>query len=215
MMLKVWGRKTSINVQKVMWAVGELELPHQRIDAGGQFGGLDSPEYVRMNPNRLVPTIDDNGFVLWESSAIVRHLAQKYGRGTLSPNDEQSYARADAWMEWSLSTLYHDIITTCFLQLVRTPAAERNRSLLDAAARRAGDKLGLLDRALAGRSYILGERVTVADIPVGTLMYRYFGLPIPRPALPNVEAWYKRLAQRPAYRTHVMIDFQSMKVPGA
>ena len=98
-MLKVWGRKTSINVQKVMWTIGELGLAHQRFDAGGQFGGLDTPEYARLNPNRLVPTIDDEGFILWESNAIVRHLAQKHGRGKLSPADEQTYALADSWMK--------------------------------------------------------------------------------------------------------------------
>jgi glutathione S-transferase len=214
-MLKIWGRRTSINVQKVMWTIGELELPHQRVDAGGQFGGLDAPEYVSINPNRLVPTIDDSGHILWESNAVVRHLAQKYGRGTLSPNDEQTYSSADAWMDWTLSTLYGDIITTCFLQLIRTPVSERNMPLLEAAARRAGNRLGILDRTLAGRPFIMGDRLTIADIPAGTLMYRYFGLPIARPSLPNVEAWVRRLSTRPHYQTHVMVDFQGMKVPGA
>jgi len=214
-MLKVWGRKTSINVQKAMFAVGDLGLEHQRFDFGGPFGGLDTPEYGLLNPNRLVPTIDDNGFVLWESNAIVRHLAQRYGRGTLSPADELTFARADAWMDWSLTTIYSDIILTCFLQLIRTPARERNVAQVEAAARRVGDKLMILDQQLAGRSYIVGEQLTIADIAVGTLMYRYFNLPVPRPALVNVETWYGRLMQRPAYREHVMIEFQSMKVEGA
>lgn len=214
-MLKIWGRKTSINVQKVMFAVGELGLPHQRHDFGGPFGGLDTPEYGLLNPNRLVPTIDDEGFVLWESNAIVRHLAQRYGRGTLSPSDEMTFARADSWMDWSLTSIYPEIITTCFLQLVRMPARERNAAQVDAAARRAGEKLLVLDRQLAGRSFIVGEAVGIADVAVGTLMYRYFNLEIKRPPLPNVEAWYDRLMKRPAYREHVMIEFQSMKVPGA
>ena len=145
-MLKVWGRKTSVNVQKVMWAVGELGLAHQRFDYGGEFGKTDTPEYIQLNPNRLVPTIDDNGFVLWESSAIVRHLAQRYGRGTLSPADEQTFAKADQWMDWALSSLYGDIISTCFIQLVRTPSADRNTDAVDAAAKRAGEKLAILNR---------------------------------------------------------------------
>ena len=214
-MLKVWGRKTSVNVQKAMFAIGELGLQHQRFDFGGPFGGLDTPEYGLLNPNRLVPTIDDNGFILWESNAIVRHLAQRYGRGTLSPTDELSFAKADGWMDWSLTTIYSDIIGTCFLQLIRTPAKERNDALLEAATKRAGEKLGILNQQLAGRPYIAGENLTIADIAVGTLMYRYFTLPIPRPALANVEAWYGRLAKRPAYQTHVMVEYQSMKVPGA
>jgi glutathione S-transferase len=214
-MLKVWGRKTSVNVQKVMWAVGELGLAHQRFDYGGEFGKLDTPEYTQLNPNRLVPTIDDNGFVVWESSAIVRHLAQRYGRGTLSPADEQTFAKADAWMDWALSSLYGDIISTCFIQLVRTPATERNTELVEAAAKRAGEKLAILNRQLTGRNFIMGDQITIADIAIGVLMYRYFNLAIPRPPLANVEVWYKRLTQRPAYEAHVMVDFKPMMVPGA
>ena len=214
-MLKIWGRKTSINVQKVMWTIGELGLPHERVDLGGEFGGLDTPAYGALNPNRLVPTIDDNGFILWESNASVRHLAQTYGRGSLSPADEQTYARADSWMDWSLTTLYADIILTCFLQLVRTAAKDRNAAAVEVAARRAGTNLGILDRQLAGRAFIVGDQLSIADIAVGVLMYRYFNLALARPALPNVEAWYDRLGQRAAYRTHVMIDFKPMIVPGA
>jgi len=214
-MLKVWGRKTSVNVQKVMWAVGELGLAHQRFDYGGEFGKLDTPEYIQLNPNRRVPTIDDHGFVLWESNAIVRHLGQRYGRGTLSPADEQTFAKSDAWMDWALSTLYPDIISTCFIQLVRTPADERDDEVVEAAARRIGEKLAILNRQLTQRPYIMGEHLTIADIAVGAQMYRYFNLPVERPPLANVEVWYKRLTQRPAYQAHVMIDFKSMMVPGA
>ncbi len=214
-MLKVWGRKSSVNVQKVMWAVGELGLAHQRFDYGGEFGKLDTPEYVQLNPNRRVPTIDDHGFVLWESNAIVRHLGQRYGRGTLSPADEQTFAKADAWMDWALSTLYPDIISTCFIQLVRTTASERDDELVEASARRIGEKLAILNRQLTQRPYIMGEQLTIADIAVGAQMYRYFNLPIERPPLANVEVWYRKLTQRPAYQAHVMVDFKSMMVPGA
>ena len=214
-MLKVWGRKTSINVQKVMWAVGELGLKYERVDAGGAFGGLDTPEFQRLNPNRLVPVIVDDGFVLWESHAIVRHLAQRHGRGTLSPRDEQSFALADQWMEWSTTTLYADIIATCFLGLIRTPAKERNMAQIAAAAKRAGEKLVILETQLKGRAFILGDTLTIADIACGSLMYRYYNLDIARPSLPNVEAWCGRIATRPAYREHVMIDFAGLKVPGA
>jgi glutathione S-transferase len=214
-MLKVWGRNTSINVQKVMWAVGELGLPHQRIDAGGPFGGLDTPEFAKLNPNRLVPVIEDDGFVLWESHAIVRYLAAEYGMGTLAPTDRKQRALANQWMEWANSTIYPDVILTCFLGLIRTPAKDRDPTAIEAAARRVGKMLAILDPQLQGRPYILGDQLTVADIANGALMYRYFNLDIPRPQLPYVEAWYQRLTERKPYQDHVMVDFQAMKLPDA
>jgi glutathione S-transferase len=214
-MLKVWGRKTSVNVQKVMWAVGELGLEHRRLDAGGPFGGLDTPAYGALNPNRLVPTIEDGDFVLWESQAIVRYLAETYGRGRLAPEGRHGYARADQWSDWAITALNGDIIATCFLGLIRTPAKDRDTSRIAAAAESAGRKLGVLDAHLAGRSWIVGDHLTFADICVGSLMYRYFNLEIERPRLANVTAWYQRLADRKAYQEHVMVDFQAMKVPGA
>jgi len=214
-MLKIWGRKTSINVQKVVWAVGELALPHERIDAGGPFGGLDTPEFGKLNPNRLVPVIEDDGFVLWESNAIVRYLTAVRGQRKLAATDERQRALADQWTEWANSMLYPDIIVTAFLGLIRTPAADRNVAGIEAAAKRAGERLAILDAQLAGRSYILGDQPTAADIGCGSFMYRYFTLDIPRPRLGNVEAWYQRLTERKAYQDHVMIDYQTMKVPGA
>jgi glutathione S-transferase len=215
MSLKVWGRATSVNVQKVMWTVGELGLPHERIDAGGAFGRNDTPEYRAMNPNGLVPVLDDNGFTLWESNAIVRYLASTYGRGTLAPQDAQAFAKADQWMDWTATSLYYEIITTCFWGLIRTPAADRNVASVEAAAKRAGERLALLDTHLATRAYIGGDALTMADLPVGSLMYRYYTMDIARPSLPNVEAWYGRLATRAPYQTHVMMDYSAMKVPGA
>ncbi|MFM9851145.1 MAG: glutathione S-transferase family protein [Hyphomicrobiaceae bacterium] len=214
-MLKVLGRKTSVNVQKAMWTVGELGLPHERVDLGGEFGGLDTPEYGALNPNRLVPTLDDNGFTLWESNSVVRYLARTYGHGALAPADAKAYAKAESWMDWSLTTIYGDIIGTCFIQLVRVTAKDRDAAAVAAASKRAGEKLGILDAQLEGRSFIMGDQVTIADIAVGTLMYRYFNMNVARPPLPNVEAWYARLTQRPAYQTHVMIDFKPMMVAGA
>lgn len=214
-MLKVWGRKTSVNVQKVMWAVAELGVAHERIDAGGAFGRNDTPEFAVMNPNKLVPVLDDNGFTLWESNAIVRYAADRYGKASLSPADAQDRARGDQWMEWASTSLYGDIISTVFWGLIRTPAADRNNDAIRASAKRAGERLAVLDAQLAGRTYILGDALTIADIPVGSLMYRYFTLPIDRPKLPNIEAWYARLKERPAYREHVMVDYSSLKVAGA
>ncbi|NOT72081.1 MAG: glutathione S-transferase family protein [Hyphomicrobium sp.] len=211
-MIKLWGRKTSINVQKVMWTLAELGLPHERIDAGGTFGRLDTEEFHALNPNRLVPVIEDNGFALWESSAIVRYLARQYGHDTLTPRDMRAQALADQWMEWANTTLYNDINSVCFWGLIRTRASDRNLSSIRDAAKRAGDRLGVLDAHLANRNYILGDQLTIADIPAGALMFRYFSLDIERPALPHVSAWYARLRERPAYSQNVEIDFSSLQV---
>jgi glutathione S-transferase len=213
--LKVWGRKTSVNVQKVMWTVAELGLAHERADVGGAFGGLDTPQFAKLNPNRQIPVIEDDGLTLWESAAIIRHLARTRGADTLYPNSARELAHADQWMDWAATSLYADIISTAFIGLIFTPAANRNTAAVDASIARAGERLAILDAHLAGRSYILGDRLTVADIPAGGLMYRYFTLPIARPSLPNVEAWNARLAARPAYRDHVMIDYSALRVPGA
>ena len=214
-MLTIWGRKTSINVQKVMWAVEELGLAHERIDAGGPFGKTDTADYGKLNPNRLVPVIDDKGFILWESNACARYLANTYGLGTLAPSGPEDRARCDQWMDWSITTLYPDVIPSLFVSFVRVTAADRDMAKVNAAAKRAGENLALLDAQLAGHDYILGNTLTMADIAVGTLLYRYNTMPIERPKLPNAEAYYQRLSARKAYQTHVMIDWQSMKIPGA
>lgn len=214
-MLRIWGRKTSVNVQKVMWAVAELGLPHERIDAGGAFGRLETPEFGKLNPNRLVPVIEDDGFVLWESHAIVRYLAVAHGSGRLAGTDVRQRALADQWMEWASTMLYGDIIAGCFVGLIRTPAKERNARAIEAAAQRVGERLAILDAQLAGRAYILGDEPTAADVACGSLMYRYFTLDIVRPRLANIEAWYGRLGARAPYRDHVMVDYQAMKVAGA
>jgi glutathione S-transferase len=213
--LKVWGRTTSVNVQKVMWTIAELAIPHERIDAGGAYGVVDKPEYATLNPNRLVPTMQDGDLTLWESAAIVRYLAHKYGAGGFLPGSEADIARADQWMTWADTTLYPDLIGTIFLGLVRTPAATRNNDAIAAAATRAGERLAILDGVLADRPYILGDALTMADITSGALMYRYYELPIARPKLPNVEAWAARLAKRPAYEAHVMVDYNVLRVAGA
>jgi len=194
---------------------GELGLVHERIDAGGPFGQTDTPEYDKLNPNRLVPVLDDRGFVLWESNAIVRYLAATYGLGTLAPADLQDRARADQWMDWSITTVYPDVIPGLFVQFVRVTAAERDVARVEATAKRAGASLAILDAQLAGHHFIVGDTLTTADIAVGALLYRYFTMPVARPKLPNVEAYYHRLTQRKAYQEHVMIDWVAMKIPGA
>jgi len=203
-MLTVWGRANSSNVQKAMWAVGELGLAHERIDVGMAFGGNDQAWYLAMNPNGRVPTIDDDGFVLFESNVIVRYLAARYGRSTLWPEDDRTRALADRWMDWQQTTLIGPM-TTVFWNLVRTPEGQRDMAAVARDAKVLEALFGQLDGWLAERPYIAGERFSMGDIPVGTLTYRWYNLDIARPSLPHVEAWYHRLKERSAYRAHVML----------
>lgn len=208
-MLKIWGRRTSSNVQKVMWVVAELGLEHERLDVGGAFGGNDTPEYLAMNPNGLVPTVEDDGKVLWESNAIVRYLCAHYGLGTLCPEDLGERAQADRWMDWLLTTVAPNW-GVMFLGLVRTPPSQRDMDHISAAVARLGKTYGILDRHLEGRDFIMGSKLSMADVPLGMSLYRYYELGVERPPLPNVDAWYKRLQGRPAYAEHVMVSFESL-----
>jgi glutathione S-transferase len=203
-MLRIWGRNNSINVQKVMWAVGEVGRPHERIDVGGAFGGLEGAEYRALNANGRIPTIEDDGVVVWESNACVRYLAARYGADGLWPEDPVARAAADMWMDWQQTTLLTDM-TTVFWGLVRTPEAERDHAAIEAAAGRLGGLWRRLDNHLAGRRYVAGDRFTMGDIPVGAACYRYYQLAIERPKLAAIEAWYGRLQEREPYRTHVML----------
>ncbi len=203
-MMKIWGRTNSINVQKVLWCCAELGLEYERVDAGLAFGVNDTPEYKAMNPNGLVPTIDDGGFILWESHAIVRYLARKHGTGTLWPQDARAAADADRWMEWYSTTLWLNL-RPIFHNLVRTPPEKRNMGEVEEARKRLAANFGILDKHLAGRDYLAGQTVTVADIPLGVASYRWFNLPLERPAMANVERWYRRLCERPAFKQHCML----------
>ena len=203
-MLEIWGRTNSINVQKVMWTVGELGLEHVRHDAGGQFGGLEAPEFAALNPHRRVPVLKDGDTVVWESNAIVRYLAAKYGAGSLWPEDPGARAAADQWMEWSVTTLQRPFLIA-FNQIARTPSHRQNIQAMTRAVKALETLFGLLNAHLAGRDFIAGDAPTIGDIAVGVACYRYFNIEIPRPDIANVEVWHKRLREREAYRQHVEI----------
>ena len=203
-MLRIWGRSNSINVQKVLWCCGELDVPYDRVDVGGPFGGNREPEYLRLNPNGLVPTISDGGFVLWESNAIVRYLAARHAMGTLCPENLAERADADRWMDWQLGTLWANF-RPAFIGLIRTPPEKRNRALIAKAISKTAETLTVLDAHLVGRDYVTGLSLTMADIPLGATAYRWFSLDIERPPMPNLEAWYERLCARAPYRANVML----------
>ena len=199
-MLKIWGRVNSINVQKVMWAVAELKIPHVRVDAGMAFGVVNTPEYRAMNPNGRVPTIDYDGFILWESNTIVRYLYAKHGP---IRTFEAGYG-AEKWMDWVTSTLAAPI-TTMFWQLIRTPSDKRDGAAVEAAIKQAGDTFKIADDVLASQPYMSGREFSMGDVPFGCFVNRWMNLPVERPAHANLVKYYERLKSRPAFQRHVMI----------
>ena len=202
-MLKVWGRVNSINVQKVLWALDELKVPFERIDAGMAFGVVSEPFYKKMNPNARVPTIDDDGLILWESNAIVRYLAAKHGAGSLWPSDPRQRADADRWMDWA-SNHVSPAMTPVFWGLIRTSADKRNMAQIEAGAEATAQQFQVLEQSLEDRPYVAGKSFTMGDIVVGVNLYRWLALDVKRPRLPRIEAYCERLKQRPPFQKHIM-----------
>jgi glutathione S-transferase len=189
-----------------MWAVGEIKLDHVLHVSGGSFGGLDTLEYGRMNPNREIPTICDDSLVLWESHAIVRYLAQSYGQGKLWPLNPAERAVSDQWMEWCKSHAFPAVFPL-FLGTVRTEPEKRDMAAIAAKAEQAGKLLRILDDRLGEVPYIAGDAFTMGDIPLGAVIYRYLNVDVERPPLNNISTWYDRLCARPAFQQHVMNFF--------
>jgi glutathione S-transferase len=203
--LRIWGRKNSVNVKKALWAAEELGLQYQRIDAGLQFGVNDTPEYRRMNPTGLVPTIDDDGFVLWESHAIVRYLAAKHAAGTLWPADLRTRADAERWMDWT-HTFSREFQRPVFWPLVRTPPEKRDHAAIEEARKKCAALLAIPDSYLKERKFLAGERFSMGDIPLGCHVHLWMRLPLERAPLANLQAWFERLCERPAFRKIVDIE---------
>jgi len=200
-MLKLWGRTNSVNVKKALWCLGELGLPYERLDAGMQFGVVNTPEYRKMNPNGRVPTIEDDGFVLWESHSIVRYLCAKHSMGKLCPSDPQVRADAERWMDWAFT--FQNAMRDVFWGLIRTPPEKRDQKAIDAGIKASHELAGMLDGVLADRPYVAGAQFTMGDIPIGCEVQRYLRVPIERPKRPHLEAWFERLRQRPPFMQHV------------
>jgi glutathione S-transferase len=202
-MIKIWGRKTSSNVQKAMWAIGEIGLPHERIDIAGPFGKNREPAYLAMNPNGLVPTLEEeDGFLLWESNTIVRYLAGKHKATVLEPADLRMRALASKWMDWQLSVA-GPAIFECFWGLIRTPPEKRNHAAIEESKKKTTAAMTIMDQQLAKTSYLAGDGFSYGDIPVGIIAYRYRQLVPERPALPNFERWYAAISARQAFKDHV------------
>lgn len=202
-MIRILGRASSVNVQKVMWLAAELGIEVERLDVGGKYGGNDTPEYKAKNPMGLIPTMEDGDVVLFESNAICRYLAESYGKPPWQPADAAHRGLSGQWMDWYLTAM-HPPMTTIFVNLIRKGPDERDQAALDAAQERAASLWTLLDAQLAKADYLTGPEPTLGDVPVGCSVHRWFTLDVQRPALENLEAWYGRLKARPHYRDHVM-----------
>ncbi len=205
-MLKLWGRINSSNVMKVLWALDELGLKYDRVDVGGAFGGNKEAAYLAKNPNGLVPTLEDGEHVLWESNSIVRYLAARYGAEPFYRADPAARAVVEAWMDWTLTTA-NVPMTPLFWGYVRTPADQRDPAALEDARKKAISAWTILNQHLAksGEPYVCGDALTPADIVLGPFLHRWFSLPIERPSMPALEAYYERLKQRSGYAKWIAV----------
>ena len=202
-MLKLWGRNTSSNVQKVLWALAEMKIPFERIDAGGAFGKTTEPFYVAMNPNSRVPTLEEeDGFTMWESNSIIRYLAAKHAAAVLEPADLKLRARAQMWMDWQLAVI-GPAITPVFWQLIRTPPDKRDHKAIATGKEQTIAAAKIMDGQLGRTPYMAGDAFSYGDIPVGIMIYRYMQLIPERPATPSLDRWYAAISSRPAFREQV------------
>jgi glutathione S-transferase len=201
--IKIWGRNTSSNVQKVMWAVGEMSLPHERIDVGGAFGKNRDAPYLAMNPNGLVPTLEEeDGYLLWESNSVVRYLAAKHKSSVLEPADLRTRANAGKWMDWQLSVL-GPAITPVFWNLIRTAPEKRDHTAIEEGKKKTTAAVKMMDEQFANTAYLAGDAFSYGDIPVGVMAYRYRQLVPDRPPLPHFERWYAAISSRQAFKDQV------------
>jgi glutathione S-transferase len=202
-MLKIWGRANSINVQKVLWCCGELGLQYDRIDAGNEFGVNKTPEYRSLNPNALVPTIEDGDFQLWESNVIVRYLAQKNEHSGLFPADIKTRFDAERWMDWQ-ATVFWPALRPLFIELIRTPPANRDMAVVARGESLSAAAAKILDVRLSDRTFLAGESFSMGDIPAAATVHRWYALDIHHPELPNLRRWYNLMKQRLPFRATVM-----------
>ncbi|CAI1154624.1 Glutathione S-transferase GstB [Serratia rubidaea] len=211
-MLEVWGRKSSSNVQALMWCIGELGLPYQRHDVGHRFGGTDSDEFYALNPNRTIPVLRDGDLPpLWETGAILRYLANRYAPDEFWPADLIARTHVDRWMEWSKLNVALLFTAPIFWRVVRTPAAERDPAAIGQALQAFENKLMIAEPLLAGQTFLAGDTFSAADIQFGHVLYRYYDIDIDRQPLPNLRSYYDRLTERPAFREHVMVSYEELR----
>lgn len=209
-LLKLWGRKNSSNVQKVSWLLGELGLDYEEVTVGGKAGGLDTPQFLALNPHGRIPLLEHNGAAIWESHTILRYLAATANQAPFWPASPAARAVADGWLDWTLASL-QPAFAEVFIGFYRTPPEQRNLAQLESSLKRLNGHFQLLDQQLAQRAFIGGDTLSLADFGAGTLLHRYFNIEIDRPALPHLQDLYQRLGQRPAYAAHVAVAFDELR----
>lgn len=209
MSITLWGRSSSGNVQKVVWALEELELAYEHIELGGKFKGNDQADYLAMNPNGLVPTLRDGDLTVWESHAIVRYLSAEYGSGLLFPVTPRERAVVDQWTDW-VATTFQPAWLPVFWLKVRTPLAQQDQAAIDKAVAASFKCFAIMDARLAEMPFLGGEQLTYADIVAGVAMYRWSTMAIAGPALPNIDAWHARLNERAAFRKAVNVSYEEL-----
>lgn len=200
-MLTIWGRPNSHSVKKVAWLAEEVGLEYVRHDVGGAFGMSEA--YLALNPNALVPTIEDDGVILWESNAILRYLAARYAPERFWPSAPSERAVGDKWMDWHFA--FASAQLEGFLNLVRRSPADRNDAQIARSLEASSRLMRMLDAALDQTGWLSGHAFGIGDIPMGVYAHTWFTLDWARPDLPNLRAWYDRLVKRPAYAKTVMI----------
>ena len=202
--LTIWGRANSVNVQKVLWCLAELDLAYERIDAGMQFGHNNEAAYLAMNPNGRVPTLVDGDFVLWESNSIMRYLCLAYGKGTpIYPQAPKQRAAVDRWLDWTLSTV-QPVDRPVFWALVRTPVEQRDMAAIQKDADAEATQWHVVDAYLKTRRFITGEAFTLADIAIGAYARRWLGVEgVIKPELPHLERWFAEIGTRPGFVRYI------------
>ena len=203
-MLRIWGRTTSSNVQKVLWCCAELGIGYERVDLGGPFGGNEDPEYLAMNPNGLVPTVKDGDLIMWESNTICRYLCTTRNGEWLYPRDPGARTYVERWMDWQLSSIGPPM-SALLVGLIRSRPEQRDNAAIESARRKALVAWTIVEDELGSRPYLAGSGLTLAEIVLGTMVYRWHGFPIERPLLRNLKAWYERLRERPAFKTYIEV----------
>jgi glutathione S-transferase len=203
--MKLYGRSTSINVQKATWAIGEIGLTVERIDEDGGFGTIDTPAFREINPFIRVPVLDDDGLILRQSCALVRYLAQNYDHDhVLLPADKDAAATADEWLNWGDVDLWVANLRSVYVAWARTPEDKWNRVLMDRLWGETHASFQIIDDILGRRPYLAGENFTMGDMSAAVAANRYFKMTYGnRPSFPNVAAWLERLKSRPAFVIHV------------
>jgi len=209
-MLKVWGRPSAYNVQKVLWFIDELGIGFEHVNIGSAAGELDSKEFLAMNPNGRIPVIKDDGLYVWESNTIIRYLASTYGRPLYWVENPADRTFVERWMDWELASLQPNFLSL-FWGYFRTPVSQRDSNKIEYFMKRCERNLTILNKHLMNNRYVAGAEFTIGDISAGTLLYRYFNMGVDVPELPNVRIWYQRLSDRPAYKNNILVPFEELK----